>query len=146
MINMQNGWRDIENRSVKTHKPLSVAYIRAHCDERAGHIIAIGEIMLGDYRSRTAVVHVHMRVLLKLAKRFDSVIGNNEEICLVIHVLQNRSQYLIQRDVLIRKRIYPNAVDFWIVTFVKRLNRIQPMSNTVFTGLRHHGEIRRMLG
>ena len=98
---------------------------RPHGKEGARHVITVGKIVLGDDRRRLLVVHVGVRVgLFEFTQRLDAVIRNDDEIRVLVDVLQNRAQYFVELDVLVRKRIRPDGVDLRVVTHVEGSNGI----------------------
>jgi len=51
----------------------------AYGEERAGDVIAIGKIVLGDNRRGLLVVHVRVGIFLfELAQRFDAVVREDD--------------------------------------------------------------------
>ena len=70
----------------------------------AGHVVTVGEIVLGDHRSRLLVIHVRVRIgFFELAQRLDAVVGNDKDVGIVVRVLQDRAQHLVEGDVLVGK-------------------------------------------
>ena len=83
----------------------------SHGKERTGNIIAVGEVVLGNHRSRLLVIHVRKRIhLLELTQRFDAVVRNDEDIGVVVHVFQDCAQDLVESDVLVREGICAQTV------------------------------------
>jgi len=101
LIDAKNRRRKVIHRGFKTHQAETVFDSRPHREERSGNIVAVREVVFGNHRRRFFVIHMCMGVgLFKFAQRLDAVIGNDEEIRVVINVLQNRAQHLIEGDVL----------------------------------------------
>src|SRR3954465_6822167 len=74
-IDMQDRGGDVIDRSFEAHQAHAMRDPRPHGKERARHVIAIGEVVLGYDRRRLFMVHVGMRIgFLKLAQRLDAVI------------------------------------------------------------------------
>ena len=92
IVNVYNRGSDVIHRGLKPHKAQIVLDARTHCKERAGYVVAVGEVMLGDDWRGLLVVHVRVRVgFFELAQRFDAVIGNNNDVGVIIDVLQYRT-------------------------------------------------------
>ena len=67
---------------------------------------------------------VESPTLFKFSQRLDSMVGNNEKVGILVNVLQDLSEHLVKRAVLVRERIQTNAVQRRVVAYIVRLNGI----------------------
>src|SRR5215469_8095310 len=108
-VDMQVGRRDVEYARLESHQSQIMLDSRAHRKEGARNVVTISEIMFGDDRSRLLMIHVGVRIgLLELAQWLDAVIGDDKHVGVVIHMLQYRTQHLVESDVLAREGIRAN--------------------------------------
>src|SRR5467141_861664 len=88
---------------------------------------------------------VQAPTLFKFPQRLDSMVGNNEKVGILVNILQDLSEHLVKRTVLVRERIHTNAVQRRVVACVVGLNGIEPMPDAVLAGLNEHGEVSPMV-
>ena len=74
-IDVQNGRRNVVHARAQPHQPEVTLDTRPHRKERAGNVIAIRKIVLGNDRCSLLVVHVCVRIfLLELAQWLNAVV------------------------------------------------------------------------
>src|SRR3954462_13791735 len=87
-VNVKNCWRDVVNGSFETHQAKFVLDTRSHRKKRTRDIVAVGEIMFGDYRRGLLVVHVGVGIsFFKFAQWLDSMVGDDEHIGILVNVV-----------------------------------------------------------
>src|SRR6267142_3111027 len=117
-------------------------YAWTHHKDRAGDVVAIGEIVLGDDWRGFFVIGVGVRIFFfKLAQRLDAVIGDNDYVSVVVDVLEDGAKHFIEGNVLIGESALANAVDAGVVADIERRDGVEPMAGAVFAGLGQEGEI-----
>src|SRR6267378_3249258 len=95
-VQIENCWRDIEYAYYKTHQTHIFFDVRPHRNKRPRHIITICEVVFSNNRRVPAVVVAQKAApegFLKFPQRFDSMIGDDEQISVRVYVLQDCSEY-----------------------------------------------------
>src|SRR6266566_7650899 len=106
---MKDSRRDVIHAGFEAHQPKIVFDTGTHGEEGTRYVVTIGEVVLGDHRRGLFVVHVSVRIgLFKFAQRLDAVVGNDNEISVIVDMLQDAAQYLVKRDVLVWESFGPN--------------------------------------
>src|SRR6267154_4807872 len=117
-------------------------YAWTHHKDRAGDVVAIGKIVLGDHGRGLFVVGMGVRIFFfKLAQWLDAVVGDDYHISVVVDVLEDGAKHFIEGDVLVREGALANAVDAGVVADIEWRDGVEPMTGTVFAGLGQKGEI-----
>ena len=136
-IDVQDGWRNVIHRSFKSHQPQIMLDAGAHGKKRTRDVVAIGKVMLRDDWRGFLVVHVRMRVgLFELAQRLDAVVGNDDDVGILVRVLQDCAQHFIEGNVLVGERLRAHRIDLGVVARIVRRDGIKPMPGPVFARLR----------
>jgi len=63
----------------------------------------------------------HVRVwvgFFELAPRFDALIGNDNDVGFIVHMLKDRTQHFVEGDILVWKSLRAHSFDFRIVARV----------------------------
>lgn len=120
-IDVQDGWRNVIDGGFESHQAQIMLNAGAHCKKRTRDVVAIGKVMLRDDRRGFLVVHVGVRVgLFEFAQRLDAVVGNDDDVRILVGMLQDCAQHFIEGNVLVRECLRAHSVDFGIVARVVR--------------------------
>src|SRR5258706_11076856 len=114
----------------------------AHGNERTRYVVAVGKVMLGNGRSGFLVVHVRMRVsLFELPQRLDAMIGDDNNVGVLVNMLQNCAQYFIEGNVLVGEGLCTHRIDLGVVARVVGCDGIKPVPGPVLTRLSQPCEV-----
>src|SRR5437588_6628254 len=107
---MQDGRCDVVVSNLEARHLYALLNARPHGREGSRNVIAVVVVVLRDYRSGGGSQAVLMMTMLiaKGTQRLNSVVGDKEEIRVLVHMLQYRSQHLIHGTVLVGKCLNPN--------------------------------------
>ena len=120
-IQGEDGRRYVVDTRFEPHQPQIVLDIWSHGEERSWNFISIRKIVLGDNRRGLFVVHVHVGVgIFELTQWLDAMVRHDEEISVFVDMLQDTSQHFIERDILVRKGVFPDRVDLRVISRVVR--------------------------